>query len=116
MGEKRRMRRSHLATVLSETVPALPYRDCPFTHTPSFLLSFLPGFLPPRLPLPPPRRYNAINGEPACTNEPLLNGKLRGEFGFKGVVATDCGALSVRAYGIKYLLKYSTRKYTYSVC
>ena len=38
--------------------------------------------------------YNAINGEPACTDERHLNGVLRRQFGFEGVVATDCGALS----------------------
>lgn len=37
--------------------------------------------------------YNAINGEPACTNKALVGGLLRGEFNFSGVVATDCGAL-----------------------
>ena len=37
--------------------------------------------------------YNAINGEPACTNKELIGGLLRGKFGFEGVVATDCGAL-----------------------
>ena len=38
--------------------------------------------------------YNAINGIPACTNEGLLNGTLRGQFGFRGVVASDCGAIT----------------------
>eukprot|EP00937_MAST-01D_sp_MAST-1D-sp2_P002429 g2429.t1 len=37
--------------------------------------------------------YNAINGEPACTNKPLIAGTLRARFGFEGVLATDCGAL-----------------------
>ena len=37
---------------------------------------------------------NAINGVPACVNKELLAGKLRGDFGFTGVVATDCGALA----------------------
>ena len=37
--------------------------------------------------------YNAVNGEPACTDAVHLNGLLRGTFGFDGIVATDCGAL-----------------------
>ena len=38
--------------------------------------------------------YNAINGVPACVNSPLLRTRLRGGLGFKGIVATDCGALN----------------------
>lgn len=38
--------------------------------------------------------YNAINGEPSCTNRALIAGTLRESFGFNGIVATDCGALS----------------------
>ena len=38
--------------------------------------------------------YNAVNGEPSCTDKGLLNDMLRGEFGFDGIVATDCTALS----------------------
>jgi beta-glucosidase-like glycosyl hydrolase len=37
--------------------------------------------------------YNAVNGEPMCTNRELVGGLLRDSFGFEGVVATDCGAL-----------------------
>jgi len=37
--------------------------------------------------------YNAVNGEPMCTNRALIGGLLREEFGFNGVLATDCGAL-----------------------
>jgi beta-glucosidase len=38
--------------------------------------------------------YNAVNGEPMCTNKALIGDTLRSEFGFEGVVATDCGALN----------------------
>jgi|EP00966_Prymnesium_polylepis_P182259 beta-glucosidase len=38
--------------------------------------------------------YNAINGEPACTDEATLGGVLRRSLGFDGVIATDCGALA----------------------
>lgn len=38
--------------------------------------------------------YNAINGVPSCVNSKMLQGVLRGQFGFQGIVATDCGALN----------------------
>jgi beta-glucosidase-like glycosyl hydrolase len=34
-----------------------------------------------------------VNGEPMCTNKDLIGGTLREDFGFTGVLATDCGAL-----------------------
>ncbi len=37
--------------------------------------------------------YTSINGEPACTNEFLLQDQLRGKWGFKGYVVSDCGAV-----------------------
>jgi beta-glucosidase len=37
--------------------------------------------------------YNAINGEPACANEFTLVDQLRGKWGFKGYVVSDCGAV-----------------------
>ncbi len=37
--------------------------------------------------------YNAINGEPACANDYLLQHVLRGKWGFKGYVVSDCGAV-----------------------
>ena len=37
--------------------------------------------------------YNTINGEPACANEFLLQDQLRGKWGFKGYVVSDCGAV-----------------------
>jgi len=37
--------------------------------------------------------YNAINGEPACANEFLLQDLLRGKWGFKGYVVSDCDAV-----------------------
>jgi beta-glucosidase len=37
--------------------------------------------------------YNRINGEPACANTHLLGDLLRGEWGFKGYVVSDCGAI-----------------------
>ena len=37
--------------------------------------------------------YNAINGEPACANEHLLQEQLRGHWGFQGYVVSDCDAV-----------------------
>ena len=37
--------------------------------------------------------YNAINGQPACANEFLLQQELRGAWGFQGYVVSDCGAV-----------------------
>jgi beta-glucosidase len=37
--------------------------------------------------------YNSINGEPACASEFLLVDQLRGKWGFKGYVVSDCGAV-----------------------
>jgi beta-glucosidase len=38
--------------------------------------------------------YNSLNGEPACANDDLLKTHLRGAWGFKGYVVSDCGAIS----------------------
>ncbi len=37
--------------------------------------------------------YNAINGEPACANQYLLQDLLRGKWGFAGYVVSDCDAV-----------------------
>jgi beta-glucosidase len=37
--------------------------------------------------------YNGIKGQPACANEFLLEDQLRGKWGFKGYVVSDCGAV-----------------------
>jgi beta-glucosidase len=37
--------------------------------------------------------YNSINGQPACANQFLLQDQLRGWWGFKGYVVSDCGAV-----------------------
>jgi beta-glucosidase len=46
--------------------------------------------------------YNAINGVPAGANKWLLDDVLRGEWGFKGYVVSDCGAISDIVHGHKY--------------
>lgn len=37
--------------------------------------------------------YNSIDGDPACMNSMLLKDHLRGAWGFKGFVVSDCGAI-----------------------
>ncbi len=37
--------------------------------------------------------YNRTNGEPCCANEPLMNGYLRGKWGFEGHYVSDCWAV-----------------------
>jgi len=37
--------------------------------------------------------YNAVNGQPACANEFLLQQTLRGAWHFQGYVVSDCGAV-----------------------
>jgi beta-glucosidase len=38
--------------------------------------------------------YNAVDGVPACANEPLLKHWLRDEWKFQGHVVSDCGAVA----------------------
>ena len=37
--------------------------------------------------------YNSVNGEPGCANTDLLQKHLRQQWGFKGFVVSDCGAI-----------------------
>ena len=37
--------------------------------------------------------YNRLEGAPACASDLLLKNLLRGEYGFKGYVVSDCGAI-----------------------
>ena len=46
--------------------------------------------------------YNAVDGDPACANSHLLNDILRKEWGFKGFVTSDCGAVGDVTYGHKF--------------
>ncbi|MGA7236351.1 MAG: glycoside hydrolase family 3 C-terminal domain-containing protein [Bryobacteraceae bacterium] len=46
--------------------------------------------------------YNAVDGVPACANTDLLVKHLREEWGFKGYIVSDCGAISDIFRGHKY--------------
>jgi beta-glucosidase len=46
--------------------------------------------------------YNRVDGQPACANDALLKGRLRGAWGFKGYVVSDCDALKDIHDGHKY--------------
>jgi beta-glucosidase len=48
--------------------------------------------------------YNAINGEPACANQHLLQDQLRGRWGFTGYVVSDCDAVRDIAANHRYRL------------
>lgn len=43
--------------------------------------------------------YNEIDGVPCTTNTELLDDVLRGEWGFDGMIITDCGAIDMLASG-----------------
>ena len=43
--------------------------------------------------------YNEIDGVPCTTNAELLQDVLRGEWGFSGMIITDCGAIDMLASG-----------------
>ncbi|WP_186323457.1 glycoside hydrolase family 3 N-terminal domain-containing protein [Paenibacillus xylanexedens] len=43
--------------------------------------------------------YNEIDGIPCTVNNELLNGVLRKDWGFEGLVITDCGAINMLASG-----------------
>jgi beta-glucosidase len=46
--------------------------------------------------------YNRINGQPACASEVLMKEHLRGAWGFKGYVVSDCDAVTDIADRHKY--------------
>jgi len=46
--------------------------------------------------------YNAINGQPACANDALLHEHLRKDWGFRGYVVSDCGAVADVFQGHKF--------------
>ncbi len=47
--------------------------------------------------------YNSVDGQPACASELLLKERLRGAWGFKGYVVSDCDAVKDIADNHKYV-------------
>jgi beta-glucosidase len=58
------------------------------TYTPAFRAAVMEGHAGSVM-----CAYNAINGEPACANQFLLQHMLRGAWQFQGYVVSDCGAV-----------------------
>jgi beta-glucosidase len=46
--------------------------------------------------------YNSLEGQPACANDMLLGERLRKDWGFKGYVVSDCGAVTDVSQGHHY--------------
>jgi beta-glucosidase len=58
------------------------------TYTPAFRAAVIEGHAGSVM-----CAYNAVNGQPACASEFLLEHLLRGAWGFQGYVVSDCGAV-----------------------
>ncbi len=63
-------------------------RDLEETYLPAFRATVTEGHVQSVM-----CAYNAIDGWPACTNKMLLQDHLRSDWGFKGFVVSDCGAI-----------------------
>ncbi|PPU96991.1 glycoside hydrolase family 3 protein [Xanthomonas hyacinthi] len=63
-------------------------RDLEATYTPAFRAAIVEGRAGSVM-----CAYNALHGTPACAADWLLNGRLRGDWGFKGFVVSDCDAV-----------------------
>ncbi len=63
-------------------------RDLEATYLPAFRAALVEGHAGAVM-----CAYNSLHGLPACAADWLLNGRLRGDWGFKGFVVSDCDAL-----------------------
>lgn len=70
-------------------VEDLPARDLWETYLPAFKSLVVDGGVKEVM-----CAYQRIDGEPCCGNTRYLQQILRGEWGFKGLVTSDCGAVS----------------------
>ncbi|MBC3974078.1 glycoside hydrolase family 3 C-terminal domain-containing protein [Xanthomonas translucens] len=62
--------------------------DLEATYTPAFRAAIVDGRAGSVM-----CAYNALHGTPACAADWLLNGRLRGDWGFTGFVVSDCDAV-----------------------
>lgn len=58
------------------------------TYLPAFKVSVVEGKVASLM-----CAYNSLRSKACCSNDPLLNSILRNEWGFKGYVVSDCGAI-----------------------
>lgn len=63
-------------------------RDLRESYLPQFRMAFVEGGASSAM-----CAYNRVDGEAACGSERLLHEILRGEWGFRGFVVSDCGAV-----------------------
>ncbi|AXI84463.1 glycoside hydrolase family 3 protein [Xylella taiwanensis] len=62
--------------------------DLEDTYTPAFRAAIVDGHAGSVM-----CAYNALHGTPVCAADWLLNGRLRGDWGFNGFVVSDCDAI-----------------------
>ncbi|GHH47021.1 glycoside hydrolase family 3 C-terminal domain-containing protein [[Pseudomonas] boreopolis] len=62
--------------------------DLEATYTPAFRAALVEGQAGSVM-----CAYNSLHGTPACASGSLLDGRLRGDWGFKGFVVSDCDAV-----------------------
>jgi len=64
-------------------------RDMVSTYLPAFRTSVIEGRAESIMCV-----YNAVNGTPGCASSDLLQKRLREQWGFRGYVVSDCGAVN----------------------
>jgi beta-glucosidase len=77
-------------------VPVTPH-DLEDTYLPAFRAAIVEGHAGSIM-----CAYNSIGGQPACANDLLMKERLRGAWGFKGYVVSDCDAVKDIADNHKY--------------
>jgi xylan 1,4-beta-xylosidase len=74
-------------------------RDLNDTYLPAFLAAVAPGGGGGACQM---CAYVAVNGIPACADANFFNNVMRRDYGFKGYVVSDCGAISTIQYSHNY--------------
>jgi beta-glucosidase len=64
-------------------------QDVESTYTPAFRLAITEGKAQSLM-----CAYNSIHGTPACASSPLMNDRLRKDWGFTGLTVSDCDAVA----------------------